>query len=81
MQMRLQVRLLTQDIFRSRMSGAPNHTPDAEGEGTQIPNGRQAPRPRPPPKRQKDSGDGQTDTAQPDAKTPDLVLPVPPSNE
>lgn len=63
------------------MSGVPDRTPDSEGEGTRIPNGRWAPRPRLPPEGQKDSGDGQTDTPQPDAGTPDLVPPVPPSDE
>ena len=62
------------------MSGA-NRTPDSEGEGTRIPNGRRAPHPRPPPEGQKDSGDGQTNTPQPDAGTPDLVPPEPPSEE
>ena len=46
------------------MSGVPDSTPDTEGEGTWIPNGRWAPCPRPP-EGQKDSGDDQADPQQP----------------
>lgn len=81
MQTRLKAKKLLDQNNQSReMSGVPDCTPDTEREGTRIPKGRRVPRPRPNPDGQKDSGDGQTDTSQPHAETPDLVPPEPPSD-